>query len=51
MGVSEGVIDHSYEIIQYYRRALELYRQSGSPTNLNLAQQIQQAFTKAGIKL
>jgi serine/threonine protein kinase len=51
MGVDQGVTDHSHEIIQYYRRALELYRQYGSPTNLNLAQQIQQAFTKAGIKL
>lgn len=50
MGVDQGVTDHSHEIIQYYRRALELYRQSGSSTNLNLAQQIQQAFTKAGIK-
>ncbi|QUS60494.1 serine/threonine-protein kinase [Synechocystis sp. PCC 7338] len=51
MGIEQGIIDHSHEIIQYYRQAVELYRQSNSSGNINLAQQIQQAFAKAHIRL
>ena len=48
ISVTNDIIDYSQEIIQYYRRSVELYQQSSFP---NLAKQIQQAFNKVGIKL
>jgi serine/threonine protein kinase len=48
MEVAEGVTNYSHEIIQYYRQALKIYQRSSS---LNLAKQIQESFTKAGIKI